>query len=148
MSAVVMVAAACIGSLCSREYPREHEAFLELPRDQRRPVLQQHPPEEQVDLYVSAMLVKHPPDLELADVVAANGTRVLPVLIERLRAEKREVVQVDLLYVVLRMQEMGEANVAGDPEAMSTLEGVVSAMKDPALKREASGFVDRIRAGS
>jgi len=148
MSALVMVAAACIGSPCSREYPLEHEAFLELPRDQRKAALEQHPPEEQVDLYVSAMLVKHPPDLELADAVAANGTRVLPLLIERLQAEKREVVQVDLLYVLLRMQQMGEADVAGDAETMATLEGVVSAMKDPAWKREASDFVNRIRAGS
>lgn len=136
-----------LASNCARDYPPEHQAFLDLPRDQRRAAITNYPPEEQVALYISAMLAKHPPDLELADAVAASGEGVLPVLVRRIQEEKREVVQVDLLYVVLRVQEMGGANVGGDRQTIAALESAVASMKDQEWKQKASELLGRIRTG-
>lgn len=146
MLAMLMLAFVLTGSNCGRDYPPEHRAFLDLPRDQRRTAIANYPPEEQVALYISAMLAKHPPHLELADAVAENGEVVLPILLRRIQEDEREVVQVDLLYVLARMQEMGRANVAADAETIAALRSVVASMQDPEWKARASELLAQIQS--
>jgi len=134
-----------LGSSCRSSYPPAYEEFLNLPRDQRVDALSKYPPEEQVDRYVWAMLVRHPPQIELADVVAKNGARVLPIVIRRIQEEEAAATQVDLLLVVRRIQEMGEVDVAGDAETMAALEAAVSSMDDPDWKPQAVEILEKLR---
>jgi hypothetical protein len=53
---------------CCTRYPDKYDAFLALPRDERAAALAEYPPETQLDAYVWAMLVKHPPQVELAEI--------------------------------------------------------------------------------
>ncbi len=147
--ALLLLCAFQVGATQSRgdEYPSEHGEFLKQTRAVRKTSLASYPPREQVELYLSAMLVKHPPQLELADVVAASGPTVLPIIIDRIRREEHDFVKVDLLYVVVRMQELGYIPVSSDARTMAVLQAEVSAMKDDTWRGTAEGFLKRMISG-
>jgi len=126
------------------EVPAEHREFLNLPFRERPKALAAYPPKEQVDLYLSAMLAKHPPQLELADVVAASGPAMLPIIIERIRRAEHDFDKVNLIYVVERMQEGGFVPVASDAQTMAVLQAEVSAMKDSEWRAIAEESLGRI----
>ena len=131
------IAIACVATLGCTDYPDAYAAFLDLPRDQRAAAIAGYPPEQQVDLYLWDLRVKHPPALELADAVARSGDRVLPILVRRIATEESERTRVDLLYVVLRIQELGVVDVAQDTEIMSALGAYVASIEDPDWNRQA-----------
>jgi len=83
----------------------------------------------------------------LADAVASNGPKIVPILKHCLAAEKREVAKVDLIDVFLRMQELGYHPIASDADAMAFLEQQVSSMKDPRWRKMANNMLQQIRVG-
>ena len=148
--AVLLVCALQIGATqCGRsEVPPGHREFLALPFSERPRALASYPLREQVDLYLSAMLVKHPPQLELADVLAASGSEVLPILIERIRGEEHDLDKVNLIYVVERMQELGYLPIASDAKIMAALRAEIASMKDGGWRTTAEESLERIVASS
>lgn len=130
---------------CQAE-PEASESFLRKPMAERRTAILQYPPEQQVELYLRAMLEKHPPDLALADAVANNGAKIVPALIRRLIREDRDVAKMHLIDVFLRMQELGYYPVASDAKTLDLLAQQVATMKDPQWKSTSSDMLDRIRA--
>lgn len=142
---LIVLVVGLVGSSCRPGYPPEYEEFLYLPYNERAAALAKYPPEEQVDRYVWAMLVRHPPQVELADVVAQNGAKVLPIVVRRIQEEESSATRVDLLLVVRRIQEMGEVDVAGDAETMTALEAAVSSMDDPNWKPQAMEILAQLR---
>jgi hypothetical protein len=113
---------------------------------ERRIAILQYPPEQQVELYLKAMLEKHPPDLGLADAVASNGSSIVPALTERLVSDDRDVAKMHLVDVFLRMKQLAYYPVATDAETMALLQQQVAAMKDPQWKEMSSDMLEQIRA--
>ena len=137
----VVVAPSCQGA--------EHaasEQFLRKPMVERRTAILEYPPEQQVELYLRAMLAQHPPDLALADAVASNGERIVRALTRHLVEEDRDIAKMHLIDVFSRMQELDYYAVASDGETMDLLDRQVAAMKDPQWKGMASDMLERIRA--
>lgn len=122
------------------------EEFLRQPMNERRTAILAYPPQEQVDLYLQAMLVKHPPDLALADAVASNGSKIVPALLQRLVEDKRDVVKMHIIDVFRRMQELSYYAVVGDAPTMTILEQQVESIKDPQWKEMSNNLLERIRA--
>lgn len=121
------------------------EQFLRQPMDVRRTLILEYPPKQQVDLYLWAMMAKHPPDLALADAVATNGAKIVSFLRQRLIEEGGEIEKVHLIDVYRRMQGLGYYSVASDEKTMRLLEKEVRLMKDPLWKRMSSQMVEDIQ---
>ncbi|HEV6968002.1 hypothetical protein [Roseateles sp.] len=61
------------------------------------------PPKEQVDLYTTAISQVRPADTRLAPVLAKQGTKVLPALVEKLEAADKGVPPQPLVLVIYMM---------------------------------------------
>ncbi|MGD9724703.1 MAG: hypothetical protein AB7U76_25995 [Pirellulales bacterium] len=134
-------------SQCGRnEIPAEHWEFLNLPFRERPKALAAYPPNEQVDLYLSAMLATHPPQLELANVVAASGPAVLPIIMERLRRAESNFDKVNLIYIVEKMQRLGYVAVTSDAQTMAILQAEVSTIKDSRWRAIAEESLEHMTA--
>ncbi|MGE0519099.1 MAG: hypothetical protein AB7P78_08830 [Candidatus Binatia bacterium] len=146
--AVLLLCTVQLGATqCGRnEIPAEHWEFVNLPFRERPKALAAYPPKEQVDLYLSAMFATHPRQLELADVVAASGPAVLPIIIERIRRAERDFDKVNLIYVVERMQEGGYVPVTSDAQTMAVLQAEVSTIKDSEWRVIAEESLGRMTA--
>lgn len=137
---------AVVASGCRAAEREAEKDFLQMPMPERRTAILLYPPEQQVHLYLQAMLVKHPPDLGLADAVASSGSKIVPALSKRLAQDDRDIAKLHLIDVFLRMQDLGYYPVASDSETMTLLEQQVAAMKDPQWKEMSSEMLERIRA--
>jgi hypothetical protein len=143
-----VIAIACAAAFACVDYPDEYAGFLDLPVDQRAAAIKGYTPEQQVDLYLWDRRVKNPPALDLADAVARGGDQVLPVLVRRIGATESERTRVDLLYVVLRMQELRVVDVTQDTETMTALQAYADGMDDPDTRRQAQDILLGIRTAS
>ena len=113
---------------------------------ERRTAILQYSPEQQVELYLKAMLEEHPPDLALADAVASNGAKIVSPLAQRLVEDDRDLAKLHVFDVFLRMQELGYYAVASDAKIMELLAQQVVNMKDPQWKEMSNDLLDKIRA--
>lgn len=145
LSIACVLLAATVPS-CQDEEGQLAESFLKKPMMERRTAILEYSPEQQVDLFLKAMIAKHPPDLGLADVVASNGSKIVPSFSKRLAHDDRDVAKMHVVDVFVRMQELGYYDVASDGETMNLLEQQVAAMKDPQWKEMSRDGLNRIRA--
>lgn len=138
---------ACLAVDCRGDTltPQE-ETFLQGSRAERRENIRSFLPDEQVDLYLAAMLKRHPPDLALADEVARGGEAVIEPLKQRLATDPSDVVTVYLLYVFARMQELSYYPVASDSGLLVFLEGKVDDIKDAGWRAKGRDFVLRAQS--
>ena len=143
---VVWLLFAVVAPSCQGAEHAASEEFLRKPMVERRTAILQYPPEQQVGLYLKAMLAKHPPDLALADAVASNGAKIVPALTQRLVQEDRDIAKMHLIDVFLRMQELSYYAVASDGKTMDLLKQQVAAIEDPQWKEMSSDMLERIRA--
>jgi hypothetical protein len=61
------------------------------------------PPKDQIDIYTTAISQVRPADTRLAPVLAKQGTKVLPALVEKLDAADQEVPPQPLVLVIFMM---------------------------------------------
>ena len=120
-------------------------SFLAKTIPEQRASIAMYPADKQIDLYLAAMHAQHPPDLGLADHVAASGAVLVPVLIRHLSIEESDLSKLLLVDVLYRMQMLGYYSVRTDPATMAALEVHVAKMKDPQWKAMAEERVEAIR---
>ena len=87
--------------------PAGFEEFSGATRSERPNLLRKQTPEQQINLYSETMLRIHPPDIELADVVAELGGLGAVLVKERMMASDSDVEKADLSLVLVRMQKLG-----------------------------------------
>lgn len=83
---------------CNR-IPPEYRAFLERSTVEQHEVMRKLPMDKQIDYYLAGMRYMEPPQMGLADDIAKEGKQALPFLVKRLRDEKDEKNQADLIFV-------------------------------------------------
>jgi hypothetical protein len=69
-------------------------------------------PQEQVDMYVMAVSYFRPPDIDLAPILAKQGTRILPTLVAQLEKSDPNVSPQELvliLYMMVKAYHVKEA---------------------------------------
>ena len=98
-----------------------------------------------MELWVCDYRHIHPYNVGLAYSIAERGEDALPSLTERLRAEKDEVNQEAIIYVIEIMYKRGY--VRGREDVVELVRGVVAGMKDKAPKEVAEESLRAIERG-
>lgn len=102
LKAIVAVATALLLSSCYGcplpLHSRECQSFFDMPQEQRNSVFREYPIEKQLEIYHCGMGWE-PPYTEYAYEIAAGGERNIPFLLERLKAERSELFQKDILRI-------------------------------------------------
>jgi hypothetical protein len=129
------------------DVPADQAAILHLRGQARVDAMHRLPLDDQVSLYVIAMLRGRPPEVGLAHALAENGAPILPAVLRRIREERDDVVIWDLLEVLRWVDKLGHAPVGDDPEVMAFLRSKVAAMRDDVLRRYAEARLSWIKCG-
>jgi hypothetical protein len=82
--------------------------------------------QQQLDVYLEGVK-REPPALYLADPIAANGTAVVPLVMERLRQQQPEYLTSDLIYLLSRGPTCYYVHI--DDSSLSTLKNLVGSMQ-------------------
>lgn len=123
------------------------EAFLQKTLTEQASAIRDYPLEKQVELYLAAMMRKHPSDPALASVVAENGAAIVPILSRRLSEHEGDgdIEKTRLVDVFVRMQRLGTYDVASDKKLMKVLEQQVAGIEGKFWKELSDEFLQRIR---
>jgi len=119
---------ACLFSSCNR-IPKEYREFLDLSPAQQREAMKKLPPNRRIDFYLAGMRYVEPPQIELADDIAREGKPVLPILVQRLREEKDETNQLDIMFVFEAMHQRFY-RLNQEPDIVNLLRKTTDGMKD------------------
>lgn len=122
--------------------------FSKLSEEDRRKVISQCDPEQQVDLYLAWSSATIPSNTDYAKDIAKSGDKVLPALLERLerRGLADEINKPELLIVLDIMQRAGYYPVAEDKKLMARVERAADSMKEAHLKEWALDIVSQIES--
>ena len=132
----------CIGSLlilsclvvlsCLQPRPStECRQFYDLSAQQREAKLRASPIKEQLTFYECGMYQEPPTDY--ASDVADGGERIIPVVLDQLKAESSETGQDLLIHIFEELALNG--HLRGRRDVADQVQQLVSAMKDDASKR-------------
>src|ERR1700674_4087824 len=129
-------------SLTCRRLPPDCARFFAVPSEQQEAEFQKYSIERQLDIYLCGMTME-PPEMGLACYVADNGKKNVPFLLQRLKAEKRESMQVDILFVFDLIAAQG--HLKGSQDVFDQLSAVVSAMKFAPIKERGQNELKEIK---
>jgi hypothetical protein len=118
---------------CGSDTPPEYRKLFRLPTDQQQlEEFKKYPLEQQIEIYLYAMQ-REPPSTQFARFLASNGKKVIPLLLKRLKEEKRDDVKVDLIRVLADMHT-DHCSLKDEKEVIETISVVISGMRDPLYK--------------
>ena len=126
---------------CKHEEPLVCKEFYDLPAAQREKDFPAYSVGKQLDIYRCAMQ-KKPPESGWAHDIAKGGDKIVPVLLERLNAEKNEHMQNHLIYVFEIMSENGY--LKGKQEVVDQIRVRVSQISNSLIKADAEESLNRI----
>ncbi len=115
-----------LGSGCRLTMPAECKEFYALAPPQRETDFRAYPLEKQLDIYQCGMGRRHPPDQGLAWEIADGGEKIVPFLLDRLKAEKSEGDQENIIFIFQVMSRKGHLH--GKRDVISQVKQVISAM--------------------
>lgn len=122
--------------------PRECREFFDLPAREQVDLFRTYPVEKQVDLYLCGMN-REPPESAYAAYIAEGGEKNIPYLLQRLKAERVEIVQTRLIDIFTVMAIKGQ--LRGRKDILAELDQVVSKMEFEPVKRKAQMYLEEIR---
>jgi len=89
--------------------------------DKKEAFLRGQQPRKQIELYLAALWRRHPPNSGLAFVLAEQGERILPYLLESLSETTDRRAKLDLLDIITLMQRRSYYCVTCDPDAVEKI---------------------------
>lgn len=138
--AMALLLSSCYG--CPSLHSRECRSFFDMPREQRNSLFRTYPIEKQIKLYHCGMGWE-PPYTEYAYEIAKGGERNIPFLLERLRTERSQLHQTDIIYIFRAMSVLGHLH--GRQDIVVQLEQVVAEMWFGPVKEKAERHLQEIR---
>jgi hypothetical protein len=128
---------------CPPRPSSECRAFYELSDEQRKERVRTASLEKQIDLYKCGMYQEPPADY--ASEIADGGEKVIPYLLERIKAEQSETFQdAGLLHIFEESAKKGY--LRGRRDVIEQLRPIVSAITNDEIKRSAQqrlNFIER-----
>jgi hypothetical protein len=101
LALIVSVSFTCVSD--RRPECDEYKTFFALgPTDEQNAEFLKRTIESQLEIYVCGWY-REPKPLEFADVLAERGGEAIPLVLDRLKREKRELSQKALVYIFVRM---------------------------------------------
>jgi len=132
-----------VGICAACRMPPECNQFYELPHTERYAKFPTYPLDKQITIYLCAMN-REPPDLRLAGLIAEEGDKVIPFLLEKARAQKSENAQDDIVYIFEVMAQRG--GLRGRADVVEDLQKIVQSMKNESIRRRSQGRLAKIEA--
>jgi hypothetical protein len=112
------------------EMSKEIKEFFELPLRERHEKITQFDFEMQYEIYMYAMIKRHPPDLMFSYDIASQGERIVPFLTEKLRQTDDESVQEKIIFIFRDMTWGHGVDLRNNEELIDLINEVVSSMTD------------------
>ncbi len=120
----------------------QYDGFFTLgPTDQRDAEFLRYPIETQLEIYICGWY-HEPGPRYYADCIADRGDEVIPLVLERLKRERREFSQKAIVYIFLRMAKKGY--MRGRPDAVDVIRPIVSSMKNQYTRESTQQYLDEI----
>jgi hypothetical protein len=138
----VTLIAAILSLISSCQYPAEYFEFRKLSLDEQHAKFRTFPFEKQIDFHLLSM-VNEPPDSRFSEDIASRGNEALPVLINRINAEREDYRRVDLMVVFVTMHQRF-LNLAHNRNVLEALRQIVPKMENKTWKamfRENLAFI-------
>lgn len=123
----------------------ECKEFMSMPAQRRHEVFRASSIDKQLDMYRCAMNGQ-PADLGFAYDLADRGTESIPFIVARLRSEKDEVFQRDLIYTLEVLSDRG--HLRGRKDVIDEIRVVVAAMKLEVMSKESQIMLEKIEKNS
>src|SRR6266849_6787002 len=114
---------------CGPRMPFEYRWFFDLSPQQQHAEMKKFPIEKQIEYYLIGMSYVEPPEMGLADDIAREGKAALPVLMQKLREDKDEKNQVDIM-LVLETMHARFYRLNHETEVVNLLRQTTDGMKD------------------
>jgi hypothetical protein len=109
------------------QIPEEYKRFLELPLSQRHEVFRSYPIEKQLAVYHYAIRNQMPFDYGYAYDIAEGGKKIIPIVLDKLKIEKDEDKQKDIIRIFHALAVKGY--LSNREDIIDQLNQVVSGMK-------------------
>lgn len=126
---------------CRHEEPAVCREFHNLSGQQQEKDFPTFPVEKQLEIYRCEMQMK-PPASSWAYEIAKGGGKIIPIVLEKLKIEKEETRQNDLIYLFQVMSEEGYLHDRQD--VADQIRQVVSKMKYSAIRNQAQEALNQI----
>jgi hypothetical protein len=143
---IVLILILCISQLgCGLPAEcQQFKDFFELSPENQDQRIRDYRVEAQLDIYHCAML-RPPPEIRFVSKIADEGEKAIPVMVERLKAEKDESRQRDWILIFHIMA--GKGSLRGKQEVIVLLRQVVSSMKHEGMKESSRRMLEDIEKG-
>ena len=120
----------------------ECRKFFDLPLREQEQLFRTYSVDKQVDLYLCGMN-REPPETAYAAYIAEGGEKNIPYLLQRLKAERLEMVQTEIIDIFTVMAIKGQ--LRGREDVIAELEEVVAKMKYGPVKLIAQKYLEDIK---
>jgi hypothetical protein len=153
LSAALM-ATSCIGTIQNIAKPakfKQYKDFFDLPLDKQYKKFESYPIEKQFDVYILAMMKKHPHDMNFAIYMARKGKDAVPFLVNKLRQENysgygsraatRENIKEKTIFLLRLMSRQNYYAVKNDEDAIKAIRSEIEKMQDPLHRRLSNEYL-------
>jgi len=133
---ILFVCLLCLMGCCLQP-----SAFFSMPPAQRDAAFARYPLSQQLDLYLEGMRFE-PPHLELREKVASNGTKIVPLVVQRLeeaRSRNREA-----LFELLVVISSNYCDLGRDQQLLAKLEQLAASTPDERERKRDEESVEEI----
>ena len=140
----VLLGCSCNPFFWAQQSPECRE-FYKLHPQQRHTKFRTFSLDKQIDIYLCGMK-REPPDTGLADVIAERGEKIIPDLVERLKAEKEGYAQDNIIHIFELMSEKGYLH--GRRDVIALIREVIAGMKNKLRKEVSQERLEKIEKHS
>jgi len=130
-------------SIACNRIPSEYRSFVEMPLSKQHEFMSKMPLDRRIDYYLAGMRYIEPPQIGLADDIAREGKKALPVLVQRVRAENDERAKVNLV-LVFGVMHSRFVKLDDERETLTTLRQTVAEMTNQDYRKRSEQTLEYI----
>src|ERR1700678_845283 len=123
-------------------YRAAHSAFFSMSPAERDAAFAQYPLSQQLDLYLESMKFEPPDAFGLTQKDASNGTKMVPIIVQRLEGAGSS--NSEALFELLVVRSSNYCDLGGDRQLMSKLEQLAGSIPDERSREKAEESVEKI----
>ena len=133
---ILSVSLLCLMSCCLQP-----SAFFSMSPAERDAAFAQYPLSQQLDLYLEGMRFE-PPHMELTEKVASNGTKIVPIVVQRLEGSGSR--NREALFELLIVISSNYCDLGSDQQLMAKLEQLAASTPDERERKRDEESVEKI----
>jgi hypothetical protein len=123
-------------------YRASHSAFFNMSPAERDAAFSQYPLSQQLDLYLESKRFEPPDPFGLTDKVASNGTKIVPIVVQKLEGASSR--NRDALFELLVVISSNYCDLGGDRQLLVKLEQLAASTADERERKRDEESVEKI----